>query len=703
MTIETAATTLPPFPDEVVTEAKVHIVELPGEWQGGAGKAALITLDNGRDHKRPNTFGPASLASLEAALDALAARDDLVAVCLTGKPFVFSVGADLSVFRQLTSHEQVLEIGRLGHRVFGKLATLGVPSFAFINGASMGGGLEVALHCTYRTVSTGAPALALPEVFLGLIPGWGGTALLPRIAGPENAVTVIVQNPLSFNTMMKPKQAVELGVADAMFEAADFIEQSLAWVAAVVKGEIAVERPQPTDAEWDAALARASAIVDARTKNVPPAPRRAIELLASARTEAIDENFAAEDEALADLTLSPELAASLYAFDLVQKRAKRPVGVPEVEPTPVTFVGIIGAGLMARQLGVLVAQRMGIPAHLVDVDDAAVQRAREALTSDLEGRVAKKKLRPDAAAKLQQLVTISTDRSGLADADLVIEAVFEDLSLKQQIFTELEDVVRPDCILATNTSSLPVSAMAKGLKHPERVVGLHFFNPVAVMQLVEVVRAQQSSDQALATAFSVTKQLKKSGVLVVDSPGFVVNRVLIRLLSEVMRAVDDGADFATVDTSLDSLAMPMSPFQLLELVGTGVAAHVVGAMHQSFPDRFAHSPTLDALAASGRRTVYSDTGAPTIDPEVSALVPQRSNAPSGDEIRDRVLRALAEEIGLMLDEGVVSSPADIDLCMVLGAGWPFWLGGITPYLDRIGISQAVRGKRFHDRPLDATR
>ncbi len=698
-TIETAATTLPPFPDEVVTETKIHIVELPAH----AGKVALLTLDNGRDHKRPNTFGPASLASLEAALDALAARDDLVAVCLTGKPFVFSVGADLSVFRQLTSHEQVLEIGRLGHRVFGKLATLGVPSFAFINGASMGGGLEVALHCTYRTVSTGAPALALPEVFLGLIPGWGGTALLPRIAGPENAVTVIVQNPLSFNTMMKPKQAVELGVADAMFEAADFIEQSLAWVAAVVKGEIAVERPQPTDAEWDAALARASAIVEARTKNVPPAPRRAVELLTAARTASIDENFAAEDQALADLTLSPELAASLYAFDLVQKRAKRPVGVPEVEPTPVTFVGIIGAGLMARQLGVLVAQRMGIPVHLVDVDDAAVERARAALASDLEGRVAKKKLRPDAAAKLQQLITISTDRSELADADLVIEAVFEDLGLKRQIFAELEDVVRPDCVLATNTSSLPVSAMAKGLKHPERVVGLHFFNPVAVMQLVEVVRAQQSSDLALATAFSVTKQLKKSGVLVVDSPGFVVNRVLIRLLSEVMRAVDDGADFATVDASLDSLAFPMSPFQLLELVGTGVAAHVVGAMHQSFPDRFAHSPTLDALAASGRRTVYADGGAPAIDPEVAALVPQRDEPPSSDDIRDRVLRALAEEIGLMLDEGVVSSPADIDLCMVLGAGWPFWLGGITPYLDRAGISKAVRGKRFHDRPLDATR
>lgn len=689
---------LPDFPDEVVTETKIHYVDLPG-----GGKAALLTLDNGRDHKRPNTFGPASLASLEAALDEVGARDDLAAVCLTGKPFIFSVGADLSVFRRLTSHEQVLEIGRLGHRVFGKLAALPVPSFAFINGAAMGGGLEVALHCTYRTVSSAAPALALPEVFLGLIPGWGGTALLPRIAGLDNAVTVIVENPLNFNKMMKPKQALELGVADAMLDAADFVEQSLAWAAAVVRSEIAVERPQDTEADSTRAIARAAGIVAARTKEVPPAPLRAVDLLARSRST-LPEIFAAEDQALADLTLSPELAASLYAFDLVQKRAKRPVGVPDVEPAAVSFVGLVGAGLMARQLAVLIAERLGVPVHLIDISEDAVTKAHAALTADLESRVAKGRLRPDLAGRLQGQITIGTDRSALADADLVIEAVVEDLAVKRQVFADLEDVVRDDCVIATNTSSLPVSLMAKGLRHPQRVVGLHFFNPVAVMQLVEVVRAQQSDDRSVATAFAVTKQLKKSGVLVVDSPGFVVNRVLIRLLAEIMRSLDDGADFATVDASLDPLAMPMSPFALLELVGTGVAAHVVDAMHRAFPDRFAASPTLDAIAAGGHRTVYDpERGAPAIDPAVAALVPANDAPPTAADVRDRVLRALAEEIGLMLDEGVVSSAADIDLCMVLGAGWPFWLGGITPYLDRSGVAVAVRGRTFHDGAPDATR
>ncbi len=690
---------LPDFPDEVVTETKVHYVALPG----GVGKAALLTLDNGRDHKRPNTFGPAGLASLETALDKVAARDDLAAVCLTGKPFIFSVGADLSVFRQLTSHEQVLEIGRLGHRVFGKLATLPVPSFAFVNGAAMGGGLEVALHCSFRTVSSAAPALALPEVFLGLIPGWGGATLLPRIAGPDNAVTVIVQNPLTYNTMLKPKQALALGVADVLLDGADFVEQSLAWAASVVSGAVSVERPDATDDEWTRAMARAAGIVAARTKDVPPAPQRALDLLARGRGSVAD-GFAAEDQALADLTLSPELAASLYAFDLVQKRAKRPVGVPEVEPATVSFVGLVGAGLMARQLAVLIAEKMGVPVHLVDIDDDAVSRARAALTDDLQGRVAKGRLRRDLASRLQEQITIGTDRSALAEADLVIEAVVEDLAVKRHVFADLEEVVRDDCVIATNTSSLPVSLMAKGLRHPERVVGLHFFNPVAVMQLVEVVRAQQSDDRSIATAFAVTKQLKKSAVLVVDSPGFVVNRVLIRLLSEVMSAVDEGADFATVDRSLDPLGMPMSPFALLELVGTGVAAHVVGAMHQAFPDRFASSTTLDALASGGFSTVYdAERGAPAIDPAVATLVPASDAPPTSDDVRDRVLRALAEEIGLMLDEGVVSSAADIDLCMVLGAGWPFWLGGITPYLDRCGVAVAVRGHTFHDGIPDASR
>src|SRR3954468_21131641 len=242
------------FADEVVTQARVRDVELPY----GAGTMALITLDNGFDHTKPNTFGPGGLTALNAALDAVQARDDLVAVGVTGKPFIFAVGADLGGVPLITDREQALQIARLGHDVFRRLGELAVPSFAFVNGAAMGGGVEVALHCTYRTISSGVPAVALPECFLGLVPGWGGTYLLPRLIGAEKALKVIIENPLNQNKMLRGPQAYELGIADAMFEPADYLEESLRWAARVVTGEVTVERaPVDTGAAWDEAVGQA--------------------------------------------------------------------------------------------------------------------------------------------------------------------------------------------------------------------------------------------------------------------------------------------------------------------------------------------------------------------------------------------------------------------------------------------------------------
>ena len=692
--------TLPDFPDEVVTLAPVRYLQLPRK----AGTAALISLDNGFDHKKPNTFGPRSLHALAAALDEVSARTDLVAVCLTGKPFIFSVGADLKVFRQLEQREQVIEIGQLGHRVFGRLGTLGVPTFAFVNGAAMGGGLEVALHCTYRTVSSAAAALALPEVFLGLIPGWGGSYLLPHLIGPDRAVTVMVENPLSFNRMLKPKQALELGVVDAMFEPADFIERSLDWTAQVILGDVAVSRPDTADESvWSQAVERGREISEAKTSGVPPAPKRALELITAARTTSRDDAFAAEDQALADLTLSPELAASLYAFDLVQKRARRPVGVPtKGAAKPITKVGIIGAGLMASQLALLFAQRLEVPVHLIDIDEERAARGVESVRDEITAMAKKGKLSPDAANRLHALVTGGADHQALIDADFVIEAVFEDLHIKCAVLADVEKVVSEQCVLATNTSSLSVTAMAQSLQHPQRLVGFHFFNPVSVMQLIEVVRTPDTDDATVVTAFALAKQLKKSAVLVQDSPAFVVNRLLTRFLGEILAVVDEGTPIKVADQALAPLGLPMSPFLLLQLVGPAVALHVAETMHSAFPERFAVSENLARLVGAGKAAVYVwDTGSPEVDPTVAALLVVGDQPATPDQVRERVLNALADEVARMLDEHVVSAVQDIDLCLVLGAGWPFWLGGITPYLDRVGASQRAAGRIFHPGEIDA--
>ncbi|WP_169980236.1 3-hydroxyacyl-CoA dehydrogenase NAD-binding domain-containing protein [Microbispora sp. H10836] len=675
--------------DEVVTKALVRDVELPY----GAGTMALITLDNGLDHTKPNTFGPHGLLALNEALDAIAARSDLAAVGLVGKPFIFAVGADLKGAAAVSSREEALAIGQLGHHVFRRLGELDVPSFAFVNGAAMGGGLEIALHCTYRTVSSGVPAIATPECFLGLVPGWGGTQLLPRLIGPEKALKVIIENPLSQNRMIKGRDAFALGIADAMFEPADFVEESLRWAAQVLRGEVTVERADHTAEDWAPVVDQARTLVDLRLRGASPAPYRALDLVALARTASRDEGFAAEDEALADLLMSDELRAGLYAFDLVQRRAKRPAGAPDRSlARPVTKVGVVGAGLMASQLALLFARRLEVPVVLTDLDQARLDKGVGYVHVEVDKLLGKGRISADQANRLKGLVSGSLTKDAFADADFVIEAVFEDLAVKQKVFAEVEEVVSGTCVLATNTSSLSITDMASGLRHPERVVGFHFFNPVAVLPLLEIVRGAATDDATLATAFAVGKTLKKSSVLVKDAPAFVVNRLLTRFMGEVTAAADEGTPLEVADHALDSLGLPMTPFALLQLVGPAVALHVAETMHAAFPDRFGVSENLAKLVAAGKPGLYGADF--QIDPEVRALFEGGSSPSTADEVRLRALRALAQEIRLMLDEGVVSAPQDIDLCMILGAGWPFHTGGITPYLDRTGISEEVTGSRF---------
>jgi 3-hydroxyacyl-CoA dehydrogenase len=297
---------------------------------------------------------------------------------------------------------------------------------------------------------------------------------------------------------------------------------------------------------------------------------------------------------------------------------------------------------------------------------------------------------------LTALVTGTLTKADFADADFVIEAVFEELSVKQQVFAELEDHVSETCVLATNTSSLSVSEMSAKLRHPERVVGFHFFNPVAVLPLLEIVRAGQTDDATLATAFAVGKQLKKSCVLVKDAPAFVVNRLLTRFLGEVLAAVDEGTPFEVADTALEPLGLPMSPMVLLQLVGPAVALHVAETMHAAFGDRFGVSENMRRFVEAGKTAVWTwdAQGTQQLDPEVAALWKLGDKPSTAEQVRDRALDALAEEAALMLADGVVAQAQDIDLCLLLGAGWPFWLGGITPYLDRAGVSERVNGKPF---------
>ena len=683
---------------EVVTHTPVQDVALPG----GAGTLALITLDNGFDHTKPNTFGPAGIAELTATVAGLRQRaeaGEIQAVAITGKPFIFAVGADLSGVPTVTKREQATQIAQAGHAAFASISDLPVPTFAFVNGAAMGGGVEIALACDYRTISAGVPALALPEVFLGLVPGWGGCYLLPRLIGPEAALKVIVENPLNMNRMLNGPSAFKLGIADTMFAPVDFLEKSIAWAASVVSGETKVERTAVTEDEgvWKVAADAARKLADAKTSGKSPAPYRAIDLVEAARTSDRDTAFAAEDEALGDLLMGDELRAGLYSFDLVQKRAKRPAGAPDKSlARPVGKVGIVGAGLMASQLAMLFIRSLKVPVVMTDLDEERVARGVGYVHSEIDKSLEKGKITQDKANQLKGLITGSTSKDGFADADFVIEAVFEEMSVKKTVWAEVEAIVGPECVLASNTSSLSITEMAEDLQHPERVVGFHFFNPVAVMPLLEIIPGEKTDDAALATAFAVGKGLKKTCILVKDSASFITNRLLGRFMGEYSKIVDEGTPVEVADQGIAGLA-PMPPFVLLGLVGPAIALHNSETLHRAFGDRFYVSPNLQKMVEMKKPGYYLwDSGKPVADPELLAaqVQPESPVELTAEQVRERVLGVLAEEVGLMLEDGVAQAPMDIDLAMITGAGFQFWNGGLTPLLDREGVSEKVNGKRF---------
>ena len=634
------------------------------------GPLALVTIDNGEDWTKPTTFGRAALESLQRALDQLESGD-WAAMVLTGKPFVFAAGADIGQFPNVTP-ELAREGSRAGHELFLRIHRLPFPTLAAINGACLGGGVEIALHCDFRTISSAVRHFANPEVFLGLFPAWGGTQLVPRLVAPEQAVEFLVENPLRQNRMLDARRACEAGLADAMFEPAEFLDDSIGFLLAQTRSGV---RPRIESVSIDPqalseAVRKARARVDGQVHGAAPAPYVALDLVEGAAAWSLEEGYRAEEDAIAGLLPGPQAQASIYAFNLVERRAKKGLGVPDAEPRRIEKLGIVGAGLMAAQIATLALRRLEVPIVLRDVKQEIVDQALESVRGDLAAQVAKGRYDEGKARFLGSLVSGTTDYDGFEDCDLVLEAVVEQLQVKQQVFAELRERVPPDAVLATNTSSLPVAEMGADL-------GVHFFNPVPLMPLVELVRHEGTDDVALATAWDLTKRLGKRGVVVRDAPGFVVNRVLTRMTAALMDALEHGNSVEETDEAALRLGLPMAPSVLLQMVGPRVAFHTLETMHDAYPERFPLSPTLRNYAEGTDEIVVEEHRPRTVE-----------------EITDAVLAAMGDEIERLLDERVAAEAADVDTCLLLGAGYPFFLGGITKHLDQQGISERLFGTTF---------
>ncbi|RDI75770.1 3-hydroxyacyl-CoA dehydrogenase, NAD binding domain [Gaiella occulta] len=637
------------------------------------GPIAVVTMDNGEDWQKPNVFGRAALESLAELLPGLQ-TGDWRGLVLTGKPFVFAAGADLAEFPHMTDPDLARAAARAGHGAFAAVRDLPFPTLAAINGAAVGGGLEIALHCRFRTVARSVRHIGFPEVFLGIIPGWGGTQLTPRLVGAAKAVELVVANPLKQNRLIDAGLAVEIGLADALLEDVELLDDSIEWLARAIEED---RRPrEPVDLSDAAAVCeKARHAVDDVVHGAAFAPYRALELIAGAAAWTIDEGYAAEEDALAELLPGPQAQAGVYAFDLVERRVKRGAGIPDATPRRIRKVGVVGAGLMATQLATLFLRRLEVPLVITDVDCERVGEAVAAIRADLEKQAAKGRIGEGKARFLGSIVTGAEGTEAYSGCDLVIEAVFEEIAVKQQVFGALEAIVPDECLLVSNTSSLSVTAMGAGLRRPERVVGMHFFNPVAVLPLVELVRTRATDDVTLATAWDVTKKLGKRGVLVADAPAFVVNRLLTRQSSVLMQALEHGNTIEETDEAALRIGIPMPPSALLAMVGPRVANHVLHTLHDAYPDRFPLSPTLESFADGEMEIVRTGDGRRSVD-----------------EIHLAILEALADECRHILDEGVVASAGDIDACLILGAGFPFFRGGITKHLDQEGISVRVSGR-----------
>ncbi|MDO5618947.1 3-hydroxyacyl-CoA dehydrogenase NAD-binding domain-containing protein [Kocuria sp.] len=712
------------FPSTV--SISVENVTLPGRELPTAVLQLDSTLSNGLI-----LWSSAALADLKEALTGIE-QSAVEAVVVIGNRRSFGAGANLDEIRHAQNNGDGQAFITAGHEVFGLLAEASVPTIAVITGQALGGGLELALHADHRVGHRGGAVLGLPECRLGFFPGWGGVYLLPHLIGPQAAIDMITFDALK-GRYVRPAKAQEIGLLDTLLEVAPGQEGwTEAWQSAVVEllnreaegkqhgaGESAADTAPGSDAnsgldaehaqQWQAAVDAARSKAQKVWRGAAPAPLAALDLIEAAATQSRVENGQAAIDCFGDLVTGDIARASLRTFQLVDSRSRKTPDRPDVAGRQIKKVAVVGAGLMARQLAALFARSLQVPVVLTDIDAQRLAEGVQWVADKFQQEVDRGRLKPEQARALTELVTGAQQDSDLADVDFLIEATPEEMKIKKAVLSHWATIVGPDAVLATNTSSLSVTEMAQAVENPGRFVGFHVFNPVDATPLLEIITTEQTSEEALATAFDLAKAMKRTAVRVSDAPGFVVNRLLLRMFDPVLVALDAGMDPKAADHALDPLGLPMTPLQLLDFVGPAVLHHVGERMHQAYPERFHVSPWMEAVVKEGETHVLPQRGTPATaggtylteaaeELRKSTLggLSDTSDAkvPTAEELLQSVEDALAGEIGLMLEEGVVARAEDVDVCMVLGANWPFYLGGITPHLDRVGASERMLGRRL---------
>lgn len=660
--------------------------------------------------EKVNKFSIPVLEELEKAIEALPKDGSIKLLAIrSGKENVFIAGADLHSFEPAFESPSIAEkIIRTGHRVFSKVEALPFPTVALINGACLGGGLEFALSCSYRFVSDNPKTqLGLPEVTLGIFPGWGGTQRLPRLVGLENALNMILTG-----KAVNGLKAFKMGLADGIGAWEFFEEKSAEFLQLLLteKGREKIKEKRGRKSFRKLLLeanplgrsflfSQSKSQVLEKTKGRYNAPLIALDVIKQTATLPLNEGLKKEaDTFIANIPEGFAIAKHLISLFFIQEALKKDPGASGVKPKEIRYAGLIGAGTMGSILAWLLTNNK-IHTRIKDISWEIIGNAYSAVKDLYKKGVKNRKATPSEASLKFNLLSGTIDYSGFQHADFALEAATENLELKKKIFSELEQNMRADALIASNTSSLTIAEMSEGMKHPERFVGMHFFNPPNKMPLVEVVAGEKSSPEAIATAVDLSKKMGKTPIVVGDCPGFLVNRIFVQGANEALFMLEEGIPREVLSKKLLEFGMPMNPFILADEVGNDVAYKVTKTFEKAYGERMKGPKILDLLydkklfgKKAGKGFYLYEGEKITPNPEIDQLlasIKKPDQKSSEDEIVSRFISVMVNEAAKCLEEGVIKNPGYLDMALLMGIGFPPYRGGLLKYADEAGIEKIV--------------
>jgi 3-hydroxyacyl-CoA dehydrogenase/enoyl-CoA hydratase/3-hydroxybutyryl-CoA epimerase len=693
---------------------------------------ALLVFDT--PGEKVNKFSTPVMREFERVIDGLAVRSDVKALLLlSAKPGVFIAGADVNEIANADKNADP-EMIRGGHRTFNKLANLPYPTVAAIGGACVGGGCETALSMDWRLASDSPKTqIGLPEIKLGILPAWGGTTRLPRMIGLANALDIILAG-----KVLDGKRAKRIGLVDEVVP--DAILED--WAKSYARGKFGTKKRSNAGPGGAPARVREAKLMEKflegpgrgivfskarqsvvkETKGQYPAPLAALGVVEKGFGADFAKALELEVEGVGSLIGTPVMRSLMGLFFRMEE-VKKETGVEGtpgagIKPRKIARVGVLGAGVMGGGIAQLAADK-GYPTRMKDIKPEALALGYAQAARIWKEQVKKRRMTRTDFARKMALLGGSLEYAGFEGCDITIEAVLEKMAVKQAVLADWELVVPAKAIFASNTSTLPIAEIAARAAHPERVVGMHFFNPVHKMPLVEVIYGAKTDPEVTATVFDLAKKLGKTPVVVKDSPGFLVNRILSPYIGEAARLLLEGSSMESIDKAMRSFGMPVGPIELLDDVGIDVAAKAGGTMAAAFPARMPADPTLEKLVAVGRigrkakKGFYFYEGERRVGPDPDAyrdlgLSSPSKNPNSSSEIQNRLVLPMINEAAFCLAEGIVASPTKLDLAMIFGTGFPPFRGGLCAYADSLGAKAVVeglqklaveKGERFRPAPL----